>query len=241
MNKQKKAPVPAEPQPPPLRKKVLIVDDHPIVRRGLAELINQETDLMVCGEVGTVAEAMNAVPQLTPDIAMVDISLGGGSGLELTKNLHQLYPKLPILVLSMHDETLYAERALRAGALGYVMKQESPDVLLHAIRKALANERHLSEKMMSRLLAEMMQGEKDASVHGGVERLSDRELEVFERFGRGLSTREIADALHISVKTVETHYTRMKIKLGVQTGTELLQRAMHWVHGLTAEDGKGKQ
>lgn len=240
MNNPKKAPAPAEPLNPQHKKKVLLVDDHPIVRRGLVELINQEADLTVCAEMGTEAEAMTAVSQLKPDIAMVDISLGGGSGLELTKNLHQLYPKLPILVLSMHDETLYAERALRAGALGYVMKQESPDVLLHAIRKVLANERCLSDKMMSRLLAEMMQGDKVEAVRGGVAHLSDRELEVFERVGRGLPTREIAAVLHISVKTVETHYTRIKVKLGIQTGTELKQRAMHWVHG-TAKNGNGKK
>lgn len=238
MSKSKKVPLPAESAP---RKKVLLVDDHPIVRRGLVELINQEPDLCVCAEAGTEGEAMNAVPQAKPDIVMVDISLGGGSGLELTKNLHHLYPKLPILVLSMHDETLYAERALRAGALGYVMKQEPPDILLRAIRKVLANERCLSDKMMSRLLAEMMQGEKGESMHGGVERLSDRELEVFERVGRGMATREIAAALFISVKTVETHYTRIKVKLGIQSGTELMQRAMHWVHGLTAEGGKDRK
>jgi DNA-binding NarL/FixJ family response regulator len=238
MTKARRTPDQAD-SPHTSQKKVLLVDDHPIVRRGLVQLLNQEADLTVCAEVGTEEEAMKAIPALKPDLAMLDISLNGSSGLELTKNIHLLYPKLPILVLSMHDETLYAERALRAGALGYVMKQEPPDVLLHAIRMVLANKRCVSEKMTARLLAEMMQGEKPESNLGGVERLSDRELEIFEQIGRGLPTREIAAVLHISVKTVETHYARIKLKLDAQSGTELMHRAMHWVHDLNGEAGKG--
>ena len=209
--------------------RVLLVDDHPIVRHGLGLLIDQEEDLMVCGETSSAVETLDNFKQMEADIAVVDISLQGTSGLELTKALKEIQPSLPILVLSMHDESLYAERALRSGARGYVMKQESAETVLKAIRKVLSGGVYLSERLSSQILREFVDGTEAQVEKFGIETLSDRELEVFELIGRGHSTRDVANRLGLSVKTIETHRAHVKQKLKIDTATELVHRAFHWV------------
>ncbi len=221
------------PKNPPVNRKpktkVLLVDDHPIIRQGLGRLINAEADMVVCGEAEDAAKAFDAVGALNPDIAVVDISLKGSNGIELTKNIKARYPSLPILVLSMHDESLYAERALRAGALGYIMKEEASEQVLAAIRKVLAGEIFLSERMKSRMLQQMASGRAKV-VSSPIEMLTDRELEVFRLIGEGHSTRQIAGQLHLSVRTVEAYREYIKAKLNLKNSTELIQHAFHWVH-----------
>ena len=207
--------------------RVLIVDDHPIVRQGLAQLINQETDLMVCGESESAHHAIDAIGTLKPDIVIVDISLGGTSGIELVKNIKVRYPKLLILVHSMHDETLYAERLLRAGASGYIMKQEATERVLTAIRKVLGGEIYLSEKMSAKMMQQLVGG-KTASTGSPIERLSDRELEVFGLIGQGHGTRQIAEKMHLSVKTIESHRAHIKEKLNLKNANELVLHAIQW-------------
>jgi DNA-binding NarL/FixJ family response regulator len=209
--------------------KVLLVDDHPILRQGLARLINQEADLIICGEAEDAGKAFEAVATLQPDIAMVDISLKGSNGIELIKNLKARYPNLPILVLSMHDESLYAERALRAGSLGYIMKEEASEQVLAAIRKVLTGEIFLSDKMKTRMLQCLANG-RTKVVTSPIEHLTDRELEVFRLIGEGRSTRQIAGQLHLSVRTVEAYREYIKTKLNLKNSTELVQHAFHWVH-----------
>ncbi len=211
------------------KRRVLLVDDHPIVRHGLGLLIDQEEDLMVCGETSSAVETLDNFEMMEPDIAVVDISLQGTSGLELTKALKEIQPSLPILVLSMHDESLYAERALRSGARGYVMKQESAETVLAAIRKVLSGGVYLSERLSSQILREFVDGTEAQVEKFGIETLSDRELEVFELIGRGHSTRDVANRLGLSVKTIETHRAHVKQKLKIDTATELVHRAFHWV------------
>ena len=210
--------------------RVLVVDDHPIIRRGLADLINQEEDLDVCGEATDAHEAIEMVGSLKPDIALVDISLKEINGIELIKHLKGRNAKLPMLVLSMHDETLYAERALRAGARGYVMKQEPPETVIGAIRKVLNGEIYVSEKMSSRLISRMADGNADPTGNP-LERLSDRELEVFQLIGQGLRTRQIAERLCLSIKTIESYREHIKHKLDLQNSAELFQHALQWVQG----------
>jgi DNA-binding NarL/FixJ family response regulator len=217
---------------PGLRKpktRVLLVDDHPILRRGLAQLINQEADMAVCGEAEDAPKAFQAVSTLTPDIAVVDISLKGGNGIELIKNVKARFPDLPILVLSMHDESLYAERALRAGSLGYIMKEEAIEQVLVAIRKVLTGEIFLSDKMKAKLLQQLANG-RGKTITSPIEHLTDRELEVFRLIGEGRSTRQIAAELHLSVRTVEAYREYIKGKLNLKNSTELVQHAFHWVH-----------
>lgn len=209
------------------KSRILIVDDHPIVRQGFAQLINQEPDLTVCAEVDTGARAFDAAGTATPDLAVVDIALPGASGLELIKNIKAAYPELRVLVLSMHDETLYAERALRAGAQGYIMKQEATDKVLEAIRRVLAGDVYLSEQMSARLLHHLV-GVGPLPSASPIERLSDRELEVFRLIGQGHSTRQIAEQLNLGVKTVETYRAHIMEKLNLQNATELVQRAFQW-------------
>lgn len=199
--------------------RVFIVDDHPIIRRSLAALIRATPGLDVCGEAEGVQGALADIPQAAPDLVLVDISLKGPSGLELLKDLKLRHPLLPALVLSMHDERLFAERCLRAGARGYVMKNEALDELVHAIRRVLTGKIYTSPALFDRPPRES----------SPVERLSDRELEVFEKIGLGVSSREIASLLHVSVKTIETHRERIKDKLGCANGAELLGRATQWV------------
>ena len=210
--------------------KVLLVDDHPILRKGLAQMINQESDLMVCGEAEEAGKAFEAVGTLQPDVAVVDISLKTGNGIELVKNIKARYPDLAVLVLSMHDESLYAERALRAGSLGYIMKEEATEQVLVAIRRVMNGEIFLSEKMKSRMLQQITSGSRNKVVSSPIENLTDRELEVFRLIGEGRSTRQIAAELHLSVRTVEAYREYIKSKLNLRNATELVQHAFHWVH-----------
>ena len=205
--------------------KILVVDDHPILREGLAQLIDQQKDLSVCGQFAEADHAFDAIGALKPNLALVDISLKGGSGIELLKNIKANYPKLLVLVLSMHDESLYAERVLRAGASGYIMKQEAAEKILEAIRKVLAGEVYLSEKMRTKVMHHLVGGR--AQANGSLmERLSNRELEVFGLIGQGRGTREIAEQLHLSVKTIESHRAHIKEKLNLKNATELVHRAI---------------
>lgn len=233
-NKLKDTEQPAKPAAEPIvnrkpKTKVLLVDDHPILRAGLGRLINHEADMMICGEAEDGATAFDLVGTLNPDIAVIDISLKGSNGIELVKNLKARYPELPTLVLSMHDESLYAERALRAGSLGYIMKEEAIEQVLVAIRKVLQGEIFLSEKMKSKMLQQMASG-KGKVVSSPIEQLTDRELEVFRLIGEGCSTRQIAGQLHLSVRTVEAYREYIKSKLNLKNATELVQHAFHWVH-----------
>jgi len=207
---------------------VLVVDDHPVVRQGLAMLINHEPDLTVCAEAATPPDALKAIAEAKPDVAIVDLSLKGASGLELIKDIKVRYPHLPVLVLSMSDENVYAERALRAGARGYLMKEEAAEKVLTALRRVLDGGIYLSDAMASRLLRQFVAGALPA---GGspVDRLSDRELEVFRLIGQALGTSEIARQLHLSPKTIETHRAHIKDKLKLDTATELLQHAIQFV------------
>lgn len=217
-------------KPPTAIKKsaVMLVDDHPIVRQGMAQLINREADLTVCGEAASAHEAIALLKTIAPDVAVVDISLEDRSGLDLLKDMLIRRPKLRVLILSMHHESLYAERALHAGARGYVMKQEAPDKVLVAIRTILSGEIYVSEKVnakMLRALADQRSGEASASP---IERLSDRELEVFRLIGKGFSSSEIAEQLCISVKTIETHREHIKGKLKLADTGELRRIAIEW-------------
>ena len=185
--------------------------------------------MMVCGEAEDAPKAFEAVGQLEPDVVVVDVSLKGSNGIELLKNLKARYPNLPVLVLSMHDESLYAERALRAGGLGYIMKDEAFEQVLVAIRQVLKGDIFLSEKMKSRMLQQVAFG-KGKVVNSPIENLTDRELEVFRLIGQGHGTRQIAEELHLSVRTVEAYREYIKEKLNLKNATELVQHAFHWVH-----------
>ena len=204
---------------------MFLVDDHPIVRQGLAQLIDSEPDLAVIGQGEDAYASLKAMREARPDLALVDISLKDADGLELLKELKAQGAEFPVLILSMHDESLYAERALRAGARGYVMKQEPPDVLLGAIRRVLAGEIYVSPKMGATLLRRMV-GSREVTATSPMERLTDRELEVFRLIGAGQSVREIADKLCLSVKTVEAHREHIKEKLSLKTSAELLRFAI---------------
>jgi len=204
--------------------RVLLVDDHPILRQGLARLINEQKDLMICGEFEEAAKALDSIEAAKPDAAIVDISLKGASGIELLKNIKVRFPQLLVLVLSMHDESLYAERALRAGASGYIMKQEATEQVLVALRRVLGGEIYLSEPMSSKLMHQLVGGKPTAG--SLLERLSDRELEIFGLIGQGRGTRQIAEQLHLSVKTVESHRAHIKEKLNLKNATELVHRAI---------------
>ena len=212
------------------RYRIMVVDDHPIVRSGLTQLINRESDLTVCGEASSSSEALNAVDDFNPDLLLLDISIKGDNGIEVTKALRESHPDLPVLILSMHDEKLYAERALGAGARGYVMKQEAPGTVLTAIRKVLEGTIYVSDSMTSRIIRDMMlTGMDKGKYRSGVKKLSDRELEIYELIGSGMTTRAIADKLNVSVKTVETHRDNIKSKLNIDTNTELIRRSMLWM------------
>jgi len=208
---------------------ILIVDDHPVVRQGLAQLIDQEHDLNVCGQAEDAHQAMDAVKDLAPDLVVVDISLKETSGMELIKDIKIRYPSLPVLTLSMHDEAIYAERALRAGAKGYIMKQEATDKVVTAIRRVLAGAVYISDGMAAKMVGRLVGGSADKGT-SPLERLSDRELEVFRLVGEGYGTREIAEKLHLSTKTIETYRAHIKEKLGLQDTNELLRSAIQWVN-----------
>jgi len=209
------------------KSRVFIVDDHPLVREGLANLINGQDDLMVSGEAEDSSQAMMRIVKARPDAALIDISLKNESGLELVKNLNTQFPLVALIVLSMHDEALYAERALRAGARGYVMKRETSKSVLASIRRVLEGGIYVSERILNRLV-QRPGVSRERSVSSPVERLSDRELEIFRLLGQGRTTSQIATDLNLSLKTVQTHYTRAKEKLGVSSFTELLRAAIRW-------------
>ena len=211
------------------RHRVFLVEDHPIVRDGLAQLINEEPDLSVCGAAADAPSALRAVAELAPDVSVVDLLLGGDDGLELVKALKARFPRMPTLVLSMYNESLYAERSLRAGARGYVTKLAPTDSVLVAIRRVLAGEIYVSEATATRLVSKLVGGDASAEDPGtpaDVSRLSDREFEIFRLIGRGAGPSEIARQLGVSVKTVETHREHIKKKLGLPNGRELLRAAM---------------
>ncbi len=209
------------------RYRVFLVDDHPIVRQGLTLLINQEPDLIVCGEAEAAWPVPAALAALNPDVLVLDISLNGPDGLDLLKSIRATDTNLPILVLSMHDESLYAERALRAGANGYIMKQEATERVLVAIRRILRHEVYVSDRIANTMLQQLVskQGNSPQSL---VSTLSDRELEVFRLIGDGHGTREIAEQLHLSIKTVESYQAHIKDKLSLPSARALMQRAIEW-------------
>ncbi len=209
------------------KKSILIVDDHPMMRQGLAQLVNHEADLVVSCEADNAAQALNLVVARRPDLVLLDISLPDRSGLELIKDIQVFNPLLPILAVSMHDEALYAERVLRAGGRGYIMKQEGGKKLMHAIRHVLGGQIYVSERMSARIL-EAFSGRRNESASSPVERLSDREFEVFQSLGQGQGTRAIAERLRLSVKTVEVHRANIKRKLALKTGAELVRYAIRW-------------
>ena len=210
---------------PKSQHRVLLVDDHPVVSEGLAEILNRQADLKVCGCCHSAPQVLPAIEKLSPDVMVIDVGLAGVNGIDLIKQIKAFHAKLPIVVLSMHDERLYAERAIKAGALGYVMKQSPVDQVIEAIRLALKGQRYLSRKMQERLME--MFG-TPAIARPGVDCLTDRELEVFGLLGSGSSTRDIAKKLNISVKTVDTYRAKIKEKLGLQSASEILRAAMEF-------------
>ena len=209
-------------------KRVLIVDDHPMMRTGLAQLIENEADLKVCADADNARQAMDIAVSQALDLILLDISLPDKSGLELIKDIRALKPGLPILVVSMHDESLYAERVLRAGGRGYIMKQEGGKKLLYAIHQVLSGQIYVSEKMAAGILESFSGRHAEAAV-SSVQQLSDREFEVFQLIGQGEGTREIAAHLHLSVKTVEVHRLNIKKKLKLKTATDLVRHAVRWL------------
>ncbi|HHY85516.1 MAG TPA: response regulator transcription factor [Verrucomicrobia bacterium] len=213
------------------RIRIAIVDDHPMMRQGLAQLINNEPDLTVCAEADTAGQALELLNKARPGLWLIDISLPDKNGIELIKDIRAMDPASRILVVSMHDESLYAERILRAGARGYIMKQEGGKKLMEAIRHVLAGNIYVSEKMSGKIL-EIFSGQRDT---GGspVARLTDREFEVFQLIGEGKGTRQIAEHLHLSVKTVEVHRANIKEKLGLKTATDLVRYAVRWTESQT--------
>ena len=217
----------------PEAKRIVIVDDHPLFRKGLEQLIQSEDSFAVCGEANNAPEAMDVIRKLNPDLAIVDLSLPGANGIELIKNIRAEFSKLPILVLSMHDESLYALRALRAGAEGYVMKHEAMANVIQAIREVFSGRPYLSPAMAAQVITKFAhrqaEGEADA-----VERLSDRELEVLELIGKGNDVRQIAKVLHLSPKTVETHRSHIKDKLDLKNSREVARFALQWLSARSA-------
>ena len=217
----------------PEAKRIVIVDDHPLFRKGLQELIHSEGTFAVCGEAGNASEAMDVTRKLNPDLVIVDLSLPGANGIELIKNIRAEFARMPVLVLSMHDESLYALRALRAGADGYVMKHEAMANVIQAIREVFNGRPYLSPSMAAQVITQFAhrqaEGEMDA-----VERLSDRELEILELIGKGKEVREIAKLLHLSPKTVETHRAHIKDKLDLKNSREVARFALQWLQAREA-------
>jgi len=212
----------------PKTKRFVIVDDHPLFRKGLEQLINAEGDLAVCGDAGNAAQAMSVIRQLEPDLVIVDVSLPGANGIELIKNIRAEFRHLPILVLSMHDESLYALRSLRAGAQGYVMKQEALNDVVKAIREILAGRPYLSQAMSAKLIVNYA-GKPNGNASKATDKLSDRELEILELIGKGHEVRDIASELHLSPKTVETHRAHIKEKLKLANARQVARFAVQWV------------
>jgi DNA-binding NarL/FixJ family response regulator len=227
MTSPRKKSAPATP-PPAARRKVLLVDDHPFMRAGLAQLIDRQPDLVVCGEAGEPAEAIRVIAREQPDVVLSDLTMPGRSGLEFIKDILATNPRLAVLVVSMHDEVVYAERALRAGARGYIMKEAGGENLLAAIRQILRGEVYVSPKMSARIL-EAMSGTKPRGSSSPIQKLTDREFEIFQLIGHGKSTRDIADQLHLSTKTVDVHRSHIKEKLELKDVTALVRHAVRWV------------
>lgn len=222
---------PKSQEAPTAKKRVLIVDDHPIFRAGLTGLVNLETDMTVCGEAHDAPQAMQAVEKMNPDLVLLDMSLPGKSGLELLKDIRAIAPQTPVLIISMHDETLYAERVIRAGGRGYIMKQEGPERIVHAIRRVMSGGISVSEGISSQILDALSGAKKGAA--SSVSTLTDREFEVYRLLGQGKEPHEIARILHLSIKTVDTHRSHIRQKLGLRNATELIHHATRW----TAEQG----
>ena len=212
--------------PAPHKKRIFIVDDHPLVREWLANLIHQQPDLAVCGETESAPAALSSIPAAQPSLVIADINLKNSSGIELIKDLKKLCPDVPVLVLSMHDESLYAERAFRAGARGYVNKRETAQKTIEAIRRVLGGQLYVSEKAAQILAGQSAPGR--AVNKSAIELLSDRELEVFDKLGQGIGTRQIAEDFHVSVKTIQAYCARIKDKLNLNSATELLREAVRW-------------
>lgn len=217
----------------PEKTRILIVDDHPLFCEGLQRVIDRHPELVVCGQAADAVAAMKAVAELQPDMALVDISLEKTSGLDLIKSLKSKYEELPILVISMHEEGLYAERALRAGAQGYIMKNQPIKIVRDAILKVLAGDIFLSEKMSTSVLARLLLGKKDDQPVSPVDQLSDRELEVFQMLGEGKPSRQIAQDLNLTIPTIHSFRNRIKEKLRIRNSTELTLHAMQWVRERT--------
>jgi len=215
------------------KRRILIVDDHPMMREGLAQIINHEPDLVVAGEAENAHQALDAIATLKPDLVLADITLPGKNGLELIKDIQAMYAGLKVLIISMHDEAIYAERVLRAGGRGFIMKQEGGKRLMQAIRHVLSGKIYVSEKMSAHLL-EIFSGRGPEASRSPIERLTDREFEVFQLIGQGLGTRDIADRLHLSAKTVEVHRVNIKEKLKLKTAPELIRFAVRWVESQAA-------
>jgi DNA-binding NarL/FixJ family response regulator len=216
----------------PIRR-VLIVDDHPIVRQGLCRIMDNEDDLVVCGEAETARDARSAIKELNPDVMIADISLKLSDGIELVRDVRAHHPHLPILVLSMHDETIYAERMLSAGANGYIMKQAASEQFLVALRRVLDGGIYVSEAVGNNMIQKFAAGGSYISANP-IDRLSNRELQILHMIGKGMSTRETAESLNLSIKTVESHRQRIKRKLNLHTGTQLVQYAVNWFTGREA-------
>jgi DNA-binding NarL/FixJ family response regulator len=219
---------------PAAKSRVFLVDDHAMFREGMRQLIDREPDLTVCGDVADADEAMREIRQKKPDLVIADISLSGTTGIDLIKNIKAEFPDLPVLVVSMHEESLYAERALRAGAMGYVMKQEPAKAVKVAIRKVLGGDIYLSDKMSATMLAKFMLGGRANPPVSPIETLSDRELEVFRMLGEGKATRQIAEELDLTIPTINSFRNRIKEKLNLKNSTELILHAVQWVReGIT--------
>jgi DNA-binding NarL/FixJ family response regulator len=210
------------------RARILLADDHAVVRFGIAQLINREKDLVVCGEEEDASKALNAIARLKPDLVIADISLKDSSGLELMRNIQAQHPKIPVLVMSAHDESIYAEIAFRAGAQGYLMKEEAIEKTLTAIRRVLSGSIYVSEALGAKMLEHQIRGQTDATV-SPMKTLSDRELEVLQLIGQWKGTRQIAEELHLSIKTIEYYREQIKEKLSLKNASELTQYATSWV------------
>ena len=217
----------------PEAKRIVIVDDHPLFRKGLQELIHSDGSFAVCGEAGSAAEAMVVIRKLHPDLTIVDLSLPGANGIELIKNIRAEFPKLPVLVLSMHDESLYALRAMRAGADGYVMKHEAMANVVHAVHEVFNGRPYLSPAMAAQVITKFAHRQAEGEVDA-VDRLSDRELEILELIGKGNEVRQIAKLLHLSPKTVETHRAHIKDKLDLKNSREVARFALQWLQAREA-------
>jgi DNA-binding NarL/FixJ family response regulator len=233
---------PGPPSGPPnggkRKRRVLIVDDHPIVRQGLRRVMENEDDLVVCGEAESARDARTAIKELHPDVVIADISLKQGDGIELVRDVRAHHPTLPILVLSMHDETIYAERMLSAGANGYIMKQAASDQFLASVRRVLDGGIYVSEAVGTNMIQKFAAGGAYISANP-IDRLSNRELQILHMIGKGMSTREPAQSLNLSIKTIESHRQRIKRKLNLATGTQLVQYAVNWFTGREAGNVAG--